>query len=926
MQRSSNYVRGVIAMSILIVTAASADVAPPHKSRMPAGGTYTDSAGAKHAWSINDADALVWDSKPYVPVGGCFYPACLSSDRPEAWDKDTASLNELKSRGVLDLIIVPDVSLPETSPVRMQKLVEFLDANGFKYGIAFGRGIPDPLTGTVVKPASYKGYPDVSLTASWQTPNADSALIVLAETTTGHNEVAKYTSEKIVDNNLTVPVEAPATVGKVVPYIYPHKSVPSGTRGSIPDIWSGYDTYRDHLLAYFSKVKLGKGFRFFLDPLGAQLSLADETDYLVPDNRAFLLEWESYIRTTYPNIEEAYRAWGLEEASSMTADELARIYPLWANELSIPDMYDPVKHKTIRLADVIECRWWYDFLACRNKSIQYYMNGMANVLKRQIADVPVVYTWTMNHPMFINSQKSGGFDGLGVAANIRGARLINRMAVPAYSEVEQSARKMWCIETSAAPELDPDPSVAETSSPGIPFASHDMVAQEITDLKRAGLKGFFPGSFRDDAANTGRNDWLRTPNALDWLRSSGDSVTSETRAADFSPAVLPYPMSTPGPAIIGPIGSTGVTWMPTYDTGKLFDWWPSFYGYSLNLTSDQNPQTVMVSLRGKREVHFFVTPSDSGARPTEGKGSGSKLSQAKSFVSKLAPARVSAASLISAKTINGAAIPIKIVNPYLFSMEFPDNTPVIFDTAGQELTPLEAVEDVLTQMDGLYRYASAIKSEGIEGAKVAVNEAHLEFSKRNYTVAYTAARDGIGRLLQDTAPYIWIEGENYELSTFDDSPTLPGASQGRYLRVSNYNNPPREYAVHYPFNILAKGKYNIWMAATPPAADVSPVQWALTDNQRREPADPKPHGALYANDKFGWILLGTAKFDQPGPNVLGIYVTGRAAATNRYAYGIDAIFITTGSEPPNGKIMPEPIDPNTIPKTINNKRANTKDR
>jgi hypothetical protein len=243
-----------------------------------------------------------------------------------------------------------------------------------------------------------------------------------------------------------------------------------------------------------------------------------------------------------------------------------------------------------------------------------------------------------------------------------------------------------------------------------------------------------------------------------------------------------------------------------------------------------------------------------------------------------------------------------------------------------ELTPLEAVEDVLDQLDGLYKYAKAIKSEGTESATVAVNEAHDEFQRRNYTVAYTSARDGIGRLLSDTAPYIWIEGEDHDLCTFDDTPTLAGASQGKYLRVSNYNNPPKEYGVHYPFNILAKGKYNIWMAATPPAGDVSPVQWTLNDNLRRDPADPRPHGALYANDKFGWILLGSMTFPQVGPNTLGIYVTGRAATTNRYSFSIDAIFITTGSEPPNGKIMPEPIDPNSIVHTSSYKRSSAKDK
>lgn len=887
MQRSSIHVRAMLAMSALLAVSASADVTPSHHSQVAAGGTFTDKTGAKHVWSITGSHALVWDNQPYLPVGGCFYPASLSSDQPQSWDRDTATLKELKSRGISDVLVVPDVSLPDTSPARMQRLVDFLDSNDFRYGVSFGKGIPDPLVGTVVKPASYKGYPDVSLTASWQTPNADSALLILAETTTGHNEVAKHTLVKMTDNNLTVSVEAPATVGKVVPYLYPHKSVPSGTRGSIPDIWSGYDTYRDRLLTYFSVVKPGKGFRFFLDPLGAQLSLSDETDYLVPDSKAFLLEWESYIRTTYPNVEDAYHSWGLEEASALTPKELARLIPLWANDVSIPYMYDPTTKKTLRLADALQCHWWLDFLACRNKGVQYYMNSLANVLKHQVADVPVVYNWTMNHPIFINSEKSGGFDGLGISANLRGTRLVNRIAVPAYSEVEQCSRRIWYIEASAGPEIDADPTVPDTSSPGIPFGSQGVVTQEVTDLRRTGLKGFFPGSFRNDTANNGRNDWLRTPNALDWLREAGTSVAADSHAAEFAPTVLPYPIGNPGPAMIGPIGNTGALWIPTFEQGRTHDWWPAFSGYTIDVSSDQNPETVVVSLHGKHDGNFFVDRD---------------------------------AKLVSARSVTGVPIPVKVLKKGLFSISFPDKNPVIISSGGQQMDPIEAADDAITQLELLFKYASSIKSEGLEAAKVAREEARMEYLKHVYPAANVAARNGIDRLLADTAPYVWIEGEMFDgITTFDDAPLLPGASKDRYLRVSNYNNPPREYAVHYPINIVAKGRYNIWMAATAPAADVSPFQWAIADNQRRDPADPNPHGALYANDKFGWILLGTANFDRPGSNKLAIYVTGRAPANGRYSFGIDAIFLTTASDPPYGRVMPEPMETGSLTHAKDNK-------
>ena len=35
-------------------------------------GAYKDSAGVVHPWSINAAHVLVWDDRPFVPVGGRF--------------------------------------------------------------------------------------------------------------------------------------------------------------------------------------------------------------------------------------------------------------------------------------------------------------------------------------------------------------------------------------------------------------------------------------------------------------------------------------------------------------------------------------------------------------------------------------------------------------------------------------------------------------------------------------------------------------------------------------------------------------------------------------------------------------------------------------------------------------------------------------
>ena len=68
--------------------------------------------------------------------------------------------------------------------------------------------------------------------------------------------------------------------------LYPRRRFDAGTPEShLPDLWQGYDEYRDRLLTFFSHVRLGQGFRFFLDPLTDRIGLNGEVQNLDPDHR-----------------------------------------------------------------------------------------------------------------------------------------------------------------------------------------------------------------------------------------------------------------------------------------------------------------------------------------------------------------------------------------------------------------------------------------------------------------------------------------------------------------------------------------------------------------------------------------------------------------------------------------------------------------
>src|SRR5579884_2585139 len=148
------------------VSSAQAPALPPPPIKPASAGMFTDSAGGKHSWQINAAHALLWDSTPYLPVGGRFAARSLQSDTDAAWQADVQELTALKAKGVRDLIVWPSRSLPGISAAALQRLVSYLDANDFRYGLSFGLGLTAPLTGTIVRPSVYR-YADTkdSLTA-----------------------------------------------------------------------------------------------------------------------------------------------------------------------------------------------------------------------------------------------------------------------------------------------------------------------------------------------------------------------------------------------------------------------------------------------------------------------------------------------------------------------------------------------------------------------------------------------------------------------------------------------------------------------------------------------------------------------------------------------------------------------------------------
>ena len=83
-------------------------------------------------------------------------PALSPATRRVAWQEDVHALDTLQSRGIQDILLWPDKPLPDIAVKSVQRLLDYLDAKGFHYGVSFGPGMTQMASGYVVKPSVYR--------------------------------------------------------------------------------------------------------------------------------------------------------------------------------------------------------------------------------------------------------------------------------------------------------------------------------------------------------------------------------------------------------------------------------------------------------------------------------------------------------------------------------------------------------------------------------------------------------------------------------------------------------------------------------------------------------------------------------------------------------------------------------------------------
>ena len=838
-------------------------------------GNFSDRAGVSHPWLINGAHTLIWDNKPFVPVGGLFQAKSWSHKPTQAdYDSDVAALQLLKSRGITDIYVQPvRVGLTDVPPQAVQKLVDYLDSEGFTYGISINDGPHDILLGYQILPGAFRQ--EVSSDGGiLRFPIESVASALYFWTTADGSEIIESGQAKMVAEGakVTVPPINGSESSKSVVFLLPQKVSFGQTNGGLPlpNLWDGFDEYRDELIGLFAQVKLGKGFRFFIDPLPQNLALNSETDRFIPTSVNWAQEWESYLAFRYKTVAALQNSWAVTARDLKTFDEASLLLPLWSGGKGTSVLYDKETGAAHRV-DTSRSAFWKDLSAFREISVRGYMNDLAVSLKKAVADVPVVYRSSGDSPLLTNLPRTRGFDGIGISAYGNGSDLITRSAGYSYAQAAEAPKTTWLMVAATAdtaPSSDAPDGLPVKSAPG--FVSQAALTNNLDRLREIGARGFYVDGLRLADPARKAYDMAQTPEQLDWLSAYQNIIiASGVGAAQTAPQAIFYPKNLNLPAASPRLLSYGGWWLPTSRPGTFYDFGEAGRAYALPETNGSITYYLW-NPNGERRIKIKIPRASRTEGVPQVRWSQSANGEVKGDMLSLSIDRD----------------PIRIEN--LATIPVPDDA---FELAQGEVKTL----------------VTAMKKRGIVDAGRFQSEADVVASRNSVSrdtpwYGLGAMQDLLRRMRTVLRPYAWIEAEpgipgvtGAVSQSFDEVSERGGASNGQVLMVSNRSVTSAATAT-YRVEVQQTGQYNLWVAASPNA----PLTFRL-DNQPvlDEAIAPQMAGASYAGGTLVWTHWGMATLPK-GSHTLEIRANGPCA--------VDAILVTPSGFTPDGP-NPPPVKP-----------------
>ncbi|MGO8673027.1 MAG: hypothetical protein ACLQVD_16920, partial [Capsulimonadaceae bacterium] len=774
--------------------------------------------------------------------------------------------------------------LTQVPAAAFDRLLRYLDKCGICYGIEIGDRPSVDLIGYVIKPAQYRRI-EVSGDEPVHFTNIQGLSSALYATVPegADPDDGLLMGDATIDNSSASVTLSSDTPGDSVLLLYPQRQCGADSpEAHLTDLWEGYDDYRDRLLAYFSHVHLGPGFRFFLDPLGDEVGENGDEPNLIPTSDGFRLAFQAWLQKRYAVCDDLNQAWGVKNRDILTYGAAACCIPLWFSGRGYTILYDPVKRHQYPVLNEgnVPDHFWKDLYEFKRQSIRGYMNAIAVVLKTAVANVPVLYQTTKFDPLMVNDS-SKGYDGVAVVASRSDDRGRFTSTGEGLAEVEGSARAGWLIASDA-------------DAAGAPTAKSALFI-DWNQIVDAGARGVFtplpdpPVLSAHLASNTDADP-------LAWIASFRSSMDpGMTDMLRRTQTVLWYPagalLENPGVRRLG----DGAMWLPTDRPARLVALGDHLRAYVISDSANPASPFVLWSPDNALSQVHLVFGKDSNPVITDPLG-----------------------NVLSVKKRDGTwTVPVS-------------GTPTLIGRVPDLPIPIEMLDATTNDALGLLKLADTekVNVEYLRQQLFYTSNAIMD-TPATVEVKLARVQNVVASLKNILQPYVWIEGESSSDTSFDSIAAAPFASGGAYLELNNASAPPvledgfqSAYSAVYMFTVSQSGRYTVWMAGSRlDSPDTSPFSYVIDDGAPQTTGGIYPTGQPYGI--FYWSDLGDIEVNS-GTHKLTILVTDHRPSDGRYALSIDAFCLSRVPFHPDGANPPRldvPIPAASAPVPTNGKRT-----
>lgn len=824
-------------------------------------GLYRDRDGKTHNWGVTRGHLLTWEGQPYAPAGVVFHSTYLQAPTDAALQVDSAELDRLKAAGIIDVWVNCERGLLQCTPAQTQALIDALETRGFRYGLRIGDRSREPLVGfsPSLKPVAVpkeKLQPGARETWSVKAPQARRVIYNLVDMVDDKLEGMSVNSGEAVAERDVAQIEIQIRKSTLLGsargrlHVVPEIQVDPADVGSFGDLWSGMDTYADHLQKHLLGVKFGSGLRFLLDPFVAGDGTVGREDTVFPSSASFRKAFAEWLQRRHGGILTLNTSWRLRDKRVHSMDEAARLVPMWdRNDPPEGDSWlmDPVD-KTAYRCRAGESSIWTDLDAFRADTLKRWMNVVATNLKQDGLEIPVLYSWAAYHPIFNNTPSPSGYDGLGAQVYGKAPDIATYSAAYALAQAEEADRNTWLVATRLAGPRDPNGNPTDISDAG-------SLRSAWNSIREAGFRGVYL-------------DPKELPTAVAMAHDLTSQMASDSASLQEKPRVCFFPMPLATADRITRL-KNGVWWLPSGNPARLLRYGDTIFGYEIDhpLGEEHVAQrgTVLWSGAGTQEVTFYRDP--------------------------IAPFEM----------FDSAGTPVKPkLKKDVVKLTLTDEPVVLTGVNATQLFPFELSSTLLSEFDALLTQAEKQRFD-TKSMRLIQKDQENALTPSTAPLVYNTVFPYVSRLREALMPFVWVECERGAAHNFTGIAFQAGTSGGTYLKLDRAEPPlSGVYKTQINIDIRRDASYEIWCAGKVPGRPgVSPLVWQVDEEPPVSLNTANPQGEDYSTG-MAWFSLGRLAL-KAGRHSLTIVVPDKAPGPGgRFSAGLDAVVFSRDAFKPNG--------------------------